>query len=101
MVSPFYHPFELAYYLSFSCITWFNTGSIIYNSSKTMQVHLHLSAYFFLYQYNSVFHFAMPEALDGLIVAIGTIGTYLDSKDSLEFLRHFKGIPILTLEEPL
>lgn len=53
------------------------------------------------YQYNSVFYYAKPESIDALIVSIGTIGTFLNTADSLAFLNRFQGIPILTLESEL
>lgn len=50
------------------------------------------------YQYNSIFYYAKPESIDALIISIGTIGTFLNDADSLEFLNRFKDIPVLTLE---
>lgn len=50
------------------------------------------------YQYNSIFYYAKPESIDALIISIGTIGTFLNDADTMEFLNRFKDIPILTLE---
>ena len=49
------------------------------------------------YQYNTVFELANEERFDALLVLIGTIGSHLDKKRREEFLRGFKGIPIITL----
>lgn len=53
------------------------------------------------YQYNSIFYYAHPEAIDALIVSIGTIGSFLSEADSIAFLDRFHDIPILTLESKL
>ena len=50
------------------------------------------------YQYNSVFYYAKPESIDALIISIGTISTFLDDAETIDFLNRFKDIPILTLE---
>ncbi len=50
------------------------------------------------FQYNSVFYYAEPESIDVLIVSIGSIGTFLNDKDCMQFLNQFRNIPILTLE---
>lgn len=53
------------------------------------------------YQYNSIFYYAHPECLDALIVSVGSISSFLSEKNMTDFLSHFDGIPILTLEGKL
>ncbi len=50
------------------------------------------------YQYNSTFYYASSENLDALIVSVGTLESFLSQKNIDEFLSHFKGIPIITLD---
>lgn len=51
----------------------------------------------FDYQYNSIFYYASKHTLDALVVAIGSIGTFLSENDMISFLGNFD-IPILTIE---
>lgn len=53
------------------------------------------------YQYNSIFYYAHPECLDALIISTGAISSFLSEKDINAFLSHFKGIPIISLEEEI
>lgn len=50
------------------------------------------------YQYNSIYYYAHPDCLDALIMSVGAIGSFLSEKNINEFLSHFEGIPILTLD---
>lgn len=53
------------------------------------------------YQYNSVFYYACRENLDALIVSVGTLASFLSQKNIIDFLEHFKDIPIVTLESKI
>ncbi len=50
------------------------------------------------YQYNSIYYYAHPDCLDALIVSVGAIAPFLSEKNINDFLSHFEGIPILTLD---
>lgn len=49
------------------------------------------------YQYNSIYCYANEKTLDGIIVSIGSVGSFLSMKDKNKFLSQFN-VPILTLE---
>ena len=51
----------------------------------------------FDYQYNSIYYYASKQNLDAIIVAIGSIGSFLSQTNIKEFLSNFD-IPILTIE---
>ncbi|MBP3325974.1 MAG: GGDEF domain-containing protein [Coprococcus sp.] len=50
------------------------------------------------YQYNSIYYYAHPDCLDALIISVGAIAPFLSEKNINDFLSHFEGIPILTLD---
>lgn len=49
------------------------------------------------YQYNTLFELAKYDGFDALLVLIGTIGSHLDKKRRIDFLKKFGDIPIVTL----
>ena len=51
----------------------------------------------FDYQYNSIFYYASKQNLDAIIVAVGSIGSFLSQSDIHKFLANYD-IPILTIE---
>ena len=51
----------------------------------------------FDYQYNSIFYYASKQNLDAIIVAVGSIGSFLSQSDIRKFLANYD-IPILTIE---
>ncbi|MGN0394390.1 MAG: diguanylate cyclase [Coprococcus sp.] len=53
------------------------------------------------YQYSSVYYYANPECLDALIVSIGTLESSIPERNINNFLSHFDGIPIITLENEI
>ncbi len=53
------------------------------------------------YQYSSIYYYANPESLDALIVSLGAIESSLSEHNTDNFLSHFSGIPIITLESSI
>lgn len=51
------------------------------------------------FQYNIVYDYAKIVDVDGLIIAYGSLGFYLEDKDKNHFLDRFKGIPYVIVEE--
>lgn len=55
------------------------------------------SQYKYQYQCNVVFNFAHSEHLDGIILASGTLASFLNSTDYSNFYSKFKPIPMVSL----
>ena len=51
----------------------------------------------FDYQYNAIYYYASKRNLDAIIVAVGSIGSFLSVPDVKRFLDHFD-LPIITIE---
>lgn len=49
------------------------------------------------YQYNTVFDIPCYNKFDVLLVLIGTIGSHLDREHKAEFLKRYKGTPVITI----
>ncbi|MCD7740973.1 MAG: GGDEF domain-containing protein [Ruminococcus sp.] len=49
------------------------------------------------YQYNTLFDLPTVCKFDLLLVLIGTIGSHLDKEHKAEFLKKFKGTPVITI----
>lgn len=55
------------------------------------------SQYKYQYQCNVAFNFAHTNHLDGIILASGTLASFLDSKDYSNFYSEFKPLPMVSL----
>lgn len=51
------------------------------------------------YQYNVVFDYALLAEVDALIISYGSLCIFLEDKNKDHFLKKFKGIPYVLLEE--
>lgn len=50
------------------------------------------------YQYNVIYKYVSNKNLDALIVSAGTIGSYINQRDMLRFLKSYGDLPLLTTE---
>ena len=51
------------------------------------------------FQYNVVYDYANLADVDGLIIAYGSLGIFLEDKNRQHFLERFKGIPYILVED--
>lgn len=50
------------------------------------------------YQYNVIYHYVSTANLDGLLVSVGTVGSYISRDEMLQFLHSYDPLPLLTME---
>lgn len=50
------------------------------------------------YQYNVLYNFITPRALDGLIVSAATVGQFITREELKSFIDKYEGMPVLALE---
>ena len=50
------------------------------------------------YQYNVIYHYVSTANLDGLLVSVGTVGSYISRAEMLQFLHSYDPLPLLTME---
>lgn len=50
------------------------------------------------YQYNVIYNYVSTANLDGLLVSVGTVGSYISRDEMLQFLHSYDPLPLLTME---
>ena len=88
----------------------------VYDAAKKMNVNVifflgvHMANYYHEYfgndmerrhdfQHNVVYDYANLADVDGLIIAYGSLGIFLEDKNKKKFLKRFEGIPFVLLED--
>lgn len=50
------------------------------------------------YQYNVIYNYVSTANLDGLLVSVGTVGSYISRDEMRKFLHSYDPLPLLTME---
>ena len=50
------------------------------------------------YQYNVIYNYVSTANLDGLLVSVGTVGSYISRDEMRKFLHFYDPLPLLTME---
>ena len=50
------------------------------------------------YQYNVIYNYVSERNLDGLLVSVGTVGSYISREEMVQFLHSYDPLPLLTME---
>lgn len=50
------------------------------------------------YQYNVIYNYVSERNLDGLLVSVGTVGSYISREEMAQFLHSYDPLPLLTME---